>query len=332
MENSSLLISNPKTYSHWWTFIPALPPDRTGLEYKMLRRQWADHTMNPLKHQNGAWKPNSTRGFYIEHREDHISTVLFHLWALFPCNEWVGRLLDLWNVPHGNVFDTRWCYSWEERDDRGKHITDIVLCYADEEGQGILVIETKRLGGKLTGKDLDGGVHYLNMPSLRSFKRRQCAFLVDQRDVARAKAQLPRGTNVNSWQAMGRLQSECILQLPFPEPVCKMVKSYIARHYADLGMAFDPVTAAALEVSQFTGTMDRYTRVRELQLQSSIERFLLGSEVTFCSRQGRMPEPPSIWLATEPSLLDIWQRFSEGRPLQSMQDHKQALWRLPTNR
>jgi hypothetical protein len=89
MENGSILSLNPKTYSHWWTFIPVLPIDRDHLEYKILRRQWADHTMNPLKYQGGFWKPNSSRGFYVEHREDHISTVLFHLWALFPSN-WPG--------------------------------------------------------------------------------------------------------------------------------------------------------------------------------------------------------------------------------------------------
>jgi hypothetical protein len=206
-----------------------------------------------------------------------------------------------------------------------------VLCYVDEEGQGILVIEAKVPAGKLKPKDLDGGLHYINMPSLRPFKRSQCAFLVDQNYVAGAKARLPPGTRVNSWQAMGHLQSECALQLSLPEPACKIVQSYIARHYADLGMAFDSATAASLDVSQFTGTMDRYARVRELQLQSSIERFLLGSEVTFCSRQGRMPEPPFIWLATEPSLLEIWQSFLEGRPLQRMQVHQQPLWRLPTS-
>lgn len=237
----------------------------------------------------------------------------------------------MWNIRHGQVSDARWCYSWYQRDHLGKHITDIVLCYADEEGQGILVIETKRRGGTLTRKDLDGGLHYLNMPSLRPFKRSQCAFLVDQSDVARTTAKLPAGTGVNSWQAMGRLQSECAQQLSLPEPARKIVQSYIARHYADLGMAFDSATADSLDVSQFTGTMDRYARVRELQLQSSIERFLLGSEVTFCSRQGQMPEPPFLWLATEPSLLEIWQRYEGGRPLQSMQDQEEHLWRLPTS-
>lgn len=284
--------------------------------------------MNCLKDVRGVWKLNSTRGFYVEQREDHISTVLFHLWTLFPFRNWVGRLLDLWFVPHGQISDARWCYSWEQRDLK-KHITDIVLCYADENGQGILVIEAKRPGGKLTSKDLDGGLHYLNMPSLRPFKRRQCAFLVDESYIADAKAQLPLGTGVSSWQAMGRLQSECALQLSLPERTYEVVRSYIARHYADLGMALGSAATASLDVSQFTGTIDRYSRVTDLRLQSSIERFLLGSEVTFCSRQGQMPEPPFKWLATEPSLLEIWQSYLRGRPLQTTQDREQPLWRLP---
>src|SRR5258708_39778147 len=118
MHTSSLLITEPRTYANWWTFVPVIPPSREDLEYKILKRQWADHTMNCLSDKTGSWKLSSSRGFYVEHREDHIATILFHIWALFPDVGWVGKLLELWGIEHGNISRARWSYSWEQKRDR----------------------------------------------------------------------------------------------------------------------------------------------------------------------------------------------------------------------
>jgi|GEM_PF-1962709 hypothetical protein len=328
---SSLLIDNPRTYANWWTFIPVLPSSRETLEYEILKRQWADHTMNCLSNKTGLWKLSSSRGFYVERREDHITTVLFHIWALFPDTKWVGRLLDLWQISHSRVTRARWSYSWEQKRDKASRpdICDIVLCYEDETGQGVVVVEAKRPGGALSDKDLNGGQRYLELPSLRSFRRRRCVFLVDEHDKYSAISKLPSNTPVTSWQAMGRLQTELSDDLPISSDHRARIGTYIARHYADLSLGFDSLDPEAFEASEFTGTHDRYRRIQEGRLPSSVERFLLGAEVSFCARTGRMPQPPFAWLAEEPSFVDVVKRSRGSGLLQTTQDREKALWRLP---
>jgi len=51
---------------------------------------------------------------------------------------------------------------------RRPDITDIVLCWEADLGQAVFVIEAKRVGGKLSDKDLDGGSAYLQLPSIKA--------------------------------------------------------------------------------------------------------------------------------------------------------------------
>lgn len=133
---SSLLFDEPRTYLYWWTFIPVLPGSSEDPLYRVLKRLWADHTMNCLSNKSGAWKLASSRGFYVHGREDHITPVLFHIWAAFPDCCWVHSLLDLWKVEHGAIKRVKWSYSWEQKRDlsRRPDITDIVLCWEGEHG------------------------------------------------------------------------------------------------------------------------------------------------------------------------------------------------------
>jgi hypothetical protein len=173
-------------------------------------------------------------------------------------------------------------------------------------------------------KDLNGGMNYLELPSLRPFTRKRCLFLVDESDLISVVAQLPKGTPVASWQAVGRLQAALVSGLAIPENVRGNIKACVARHYTDLGMGFDAAAAGSLDKSEFTGNENRYGAVREKGLTSSVERFLLGAEVSFCARAGRMPEPPYSWLAAEPSFIDIVRQHR-----QTTQERGQPLWQLP---
>jgi hypothetical protein len=323
---SSLLIDKPKTYAHWWTFVPVIPASRHDHGYSALKRQWFDHTMNCLSGGPGDWKLKSSRGFYVQGHEDHIAPVLFHIWASFPDAAWVGPLLDLWDIAHGVVRRVQWSYSWEQRTNGKNPITDIVLCWEDSDGQAVVVIEAKRPGGVLSAKDLDGGARYLDMPSIRPYERKSAVYLVDKADVERTKAAIP-GTPVTSWQDMGRLQAGLMLRTA-SRGHAGHLQACVAKHYADLGMPFDQALADLLADTDFTGERRRYDAVFRLGLADPLERFLIGGEVTFCARSGRMPEPPFAWLADEPSFLEVWAARSSAQR-QTTDERAKPLWRLP---
>jgi hypothetical protein len=321
---NSLLLTSPKTYLFWWTIIPSLPESRSDPQYQMLKRLWADHTMNCLSNKTGDWKLASSRGFYVQGREDHITPALFHIWAAFPDSSWVASLLDLWAIPHRHVRSAKWSYSWEQKRDlsRRPDITDIVVCWEDEQGQAVLVIEAKRAGGKLSDKDLNGGTGYLQLPSIREFERKAVAFLVDEADVVPASAVLPPNTPITSWQAMGRLQAAHASQQTLALEARELLCSFIAKHYADLGFPLGPKWNLPLGET-FDGSEPRYKSFKTIAAPGSVERFLLGSEAVFCAREGRMPHPPMEWLAGEPSFVDVVIARS-----QTTADREKCYWRL----
>jgi hypothetical protein len=323
---SSLLFEDPKTYLYWWTVVPLLPESSNDQQYRVLKRLWADHTMNCLSNKNGAWKLASSRGFYVQKREDCITPVLFQIWAAFPDCTWVGSLLDLWDVPHGTIRRARWSYSWEQKRDKSRRpdIIDIVLNWEDEQGQAVVAIEVKRRGGQLSDKDLNGGTGYLQLPSIIPFERKWVAFLLADADVDAARKKLPPGTLIAPWEAMGELQMAHASRLATSDDVRGLIGSYIAKHYSDLGMPLK-LHSVIPDSDGFDGSHVRYDAVRAMNLASSIERFLLGSEAVFCARAGRMPDAPFEWLAKEPSFIDVVVSKS-----QTTSDREQPHWRLIT--
>ena len=127
---SSLLTSSPKTYLYRWTFATCLPADKKSHAYAVLRRVWADHTMNTVKRTDAGPVPGP-RGAYVESREDHITTVLFQIWAAMPGVAFASTLLDLWDIPHGTISDIHWSYLWEQKPEpRARpNIADIVFLW-----------------------------------------------------------------------------------------------------------------------------------------------------------------------------------------------------------
>ncbi len=322
---SSFLVEKPRTYRYWWTFIPVLPRSREDHAYAVLKRQWADHTMNTVRRDGEGWLPGS-RGAYVEGREDHITPALFQMWAAFPGSSWVPRLLALWRMaPVGDVTAVRWSYSWEQKRARGMRpdITDIVINWRDQQGDAVLIIEAKRKGGKLSPKDLDGGRSYLSMPSIQTVPRRTVGFLVDEQDNSTVIAKIPQGTPVATWQDMGRAQSLCASEQAISESERIRMRALIARHYSDHGMCFDTALSKSLGDEIFDGSSMKYAAIRQRSLPAEIEAFFLGSEVTFCARRGIMPSPPFAWLADEPSLLDL------SRSPQMTSERERPLWRIP---
>lgn len=322
---SSFLIDKPRTYRYWWTLVPVLPRSREDHGYAVLKRQWADHTMNTIRREGDAWRVGS-RGAYVEGREDHITPALFQIWAAFPGASWAARLLSLWGiVPEGDVTAVRWSYSWEQKRALGMRpdITDIVVQWRDRGGFGALVIEAKRRGGAFGPKDIAGGTSYLMMPSLQSVPRRAVGFLVDERDLATATTKLPKGTRIATWQDMGKAQSLCASEQQIPDADRRRMQALIASHFAHHGMGFDQTLSGSLGNESFDGSEKRYAAVRAQALPAQIEAFFLGSEVSLCARRGLMPAPPFAWLAEEPSLLDL------TRSPQPTSDRERPLWRIP---
>lgn len=160
------------------------------------------------------------------------------------------------------------------------------------------------------------------MPSVRPFERKYMVYLVDEGDLPSTISSLPSGTPATSWQQLGQLQADLIESFE-SSAVRGLLKAYVAKHYSDLGMPFDQEFLNHVGNETFTGTQDRYQTATQLGLADSLERFLIGSEVTFCARSNRMPELPYAWLADEPSFPDI-----VSEKTQTTQDRGKPLWRL----
>lgn len=332
---SSLVCELPRTHRYWWTCAPVMPRTRISIGYRTLRRQWADHTMNTFRIDGANIRPNS-RGFYTETREDHIATVLFHIFGMFEGSRWAADLLGLWNLPYeGEIEAVRWSYSFEETLDQHDRvpglkpipIADIVFSWMDADGEAIAVIETKKPGGRISSKDKRPDL-YLKLPSIKKISRKFKVFLICQSDLTQFRDMLPHGSRIATWQQVADLQAQLAAQIPVPRNLAGVLSRYALAHYADLGVVVGQQPMLKIDHSPFDGTVARYDSIRALSLAPSVEDFLIGSEAAFCARAGLMPTAPYPWLAEEPSCLDVWRRGKSGAPLLPTSRYSEPLWKI----
>ncbi len=322
-----------KFHRFWWTCIPALPTARDSREDRMLRRVWADHTMNTLRlGADGSVTPNA-RSFYVEGNEDHVVPALFQTWAILPAPAaWAPDLLSALGVEAvGEVRTVRWSYLFEQPYDGKKFcIADIVLFWQDDAGASAVVIETKVRGGSLTTKDISGLDRYLSMPSIRSLPRRRVALVVDEADAAKIRAATGDAYPVATWQTIIGLQIQAVRASAFDgmaaEDVAAVIHVHARHHGIEPLPAWSPPELhphlAAL------GTPESYARLRGLGTPLALEAFLLGSEAAFASRRGIMPTPPYDWLAEDPDALSLFLAAKAGASTkQSTADRRVAHWR-----
>lgn len=300
----------------WWHGVSALPASPTDRAYFALRRVWGDHTMA------GA------RGFYRLASEDHISTVLFHIWDLFPDFSWVASLVRASGGEAGRVKQSTWSYACEEKLDehlrahhgRGFVIPDIMLNFSDEFGEGQLTFEAKRPGASATQQDERKLETYCDLPSTRHLRRRTGCFLLgSEEDAPRADA--AAAWPVLTWERMRTLQIEASRTLDAAEEVRSRVAAWIARHYARLGIGTAQVPPPMDGARH--ATIESYAAIRRLDLAESVQRFLLGSEASEMAYGGLRPAPPMDWLALEPTEAEV-----RSRKRQTTAERQIVRWRL----
>lgn len=333
VQNSPYLTTVPdKVHRFWWTCFPALPRSRETHAYHALKRVWFDHTINTFEEAApGQWRRRA-RGFYTEGSEDHIAPVLFQNWALFPESSWAPSLLEAYHIGvKGAVRRVRWCPFFEQPYDGRKFcIADIVLCWEDDAGIGLLVLEAKVRGRKLGTKDLPQASRYLRMPSIRAISRRHFGLLVDAADEAVVRRTIMETAPIATWQTLGRLQIAAAQHLPLCSGWVDRITRLLAAHFSYFGFDVDGWASACVGISSdMVATCDQYAEIRAHELPASVEDFLIGSLVVLAARNGNMPASPHDWIYDEPDCISI---YCQGRQhkagYQTTADRRIARWSL----
>lgn len=325
-----------RAHKVWWTCLPVLPRDRSHWPYSMLRRQWFDHTMNTFRQDgSGGWRPNS-RGFYTEAAEDHMTVVLFHIWAALPDGAWVPALLKAFGVQAtGQVCTVRWAFSVEDgyagpQIGRNFRIADIVLCWRDCAGDGVLVIETKKPGGALKSGDHPERTLYLRMNAIERVPRRHYGLLVDARDLSRARSTMGTPTPIITWAQLAALQIEAIGRAKLAAEIEARVRSFIAVMYGRNGVPLPG--EQPLPADPAAGALERYREIEALNEPENVRDLLIAAEIAQAVEAGVMPQPPFPWLAAEPKAIDIYLAGRDKRPgSQTTQERRIQWWRLGRN-
>lgn len=221
--------------THWWKIIPTIPSRKTSWQYKTLRRIWFDHTMC------------GGRGIYNLKSEDCLTVLLFNNWTLFPNNDWCKKFLNACNVnTSGEIEKIRWSFGFEEylQNESRRPIADIVIKWKDEIGEGILIIEVKKKGlrsNSLNEKDIPSSSIYLQLPSIKKYKRKSACLLIDEEDLENVRKQIGENEPIITWQKMASLQIEFAQELNIPDSVKEFVVGSLLNSYAENGIFPTPL-------------------------------------------------------------------------------------------
>lgn len=330
MTESPYLIGPPAAlHRYWWTCFPALPTNQESHHYHSLKRVWFDPTMNIVRRADGGGFKSGARGSYRERSEDFLTPFLFQTWALFGEEPaWVPRFLGLFGIePVGKVSKASWCYLFEQpHSGRQICIADVVFSWRDEGGEAVLVLEAKVKGGKLSSKDVNDPDRYLRMPSIAAVERRWLAFLVDDADAEPVHHQIHGRFPVGTWQAMVRTQLDAATSLITEPEISREIAAAIVWNARSAGLDYPAESAGELRFVIGAGNSSSYDRIKALSATADEIAYLLGTEVRKTCANGRMPEPPFEWLASEPDVLTACDPQSPTR--QKTVDRQVARWRV----
>lgn len=330
MEDGPYLIEQPAAlHRYWWTCVPALPTSKRSRHYHSLKRVWFDPTMNIIRRSGTGELRSGSRGSYRERSEDFLTPFLFQTWALFGERaEWVPSFLGLFDInPVGGISEPSWCYLFEQpHAGRQICIADIVFSWRDDAGEGVLVLEAKVRGGKLTAKDVEDPERYLRMPSIAAVERRSLAFLVDGADAAVVHRQVGARYSVGTWQEVVRAQCEAVKYSVAEPTVAQEITTAIIWNARSSGLEFADENLEEFRFLAGTGHSSSYDRIKALPATPDEIAYLLGTEVRKACTGGRMPDPPYEWLRGEPDVLTACDPQSLTR--QKTPDRQVARWRL----
>jgi len=285
----------------WWHGIAALPATRQDHAYYALRRVWDDHTMA------------GNRGFYRVGSEDHVTPALFQNWALFPDTNWVAALIGDAGGEAGRVSRVRWAYACEEildaqlRPFHGRDfvIPDIMLTYEDENGPALLVFEVKKPGTAAEPADARKLTSYVDLPSMRTIKRRFGCLLVSQQVAEKSRQACAGKWPVLTWEHLSELQLAATSEMKLPITIRDQVSYWIKHHFSRYGVFRN---VAPSQFNRLHGTYESYREIDALSAPDGVRLFLKGSECSEAALTGRQPDPPLPWLADEPNSEKIRQQ------------------------
>lgn len=235
-------------HRNWWTTLLALPTGTDTPGYAALRRVWADNTINTVyEDEDGGLRSKAKRGIYRTDSEDHLMVALFENWAALPDCSWVTPFLGACGIrPNGDIQAVGWSYEYtQDRPGKkpGKLTADIVVCWRDQDGDAVLVLEAKKPGNRLWGeKDLPDSSPYCDVPGFDGIERcRRHTCMLVAADDAVAMASLLRDQPVLTWERLLSLQAEAFGRMPVPDALRAFLIGAIVHQGAGYGIIPTPL-------------------------------------------------------------------------------------------
>lgn len=299
-------------FNAWWQGVAALPLDCSEQAYFVLRRIWADQTINT---------PTGARSFYRRGTEDHVTPALWQNWYLFEDPNAMAPFLRTAGARVGELKRVQWAYACEELTGVGRSFVtpDIIVHYEDEKGPGILAIEAKRHGQYAKREDRLKLDQYCKLPSMRGISRRHGCFLVSEKAKEATRTNTDDHYPVVTWEELAFAQRDATHFLSIEPSSRTVVENWIARAFDRVGLGSAAPTPSPHSIH--FGTAAGYAAIRERKLPPKVELFLMGSECVEASWLGIVPEAPLPWLASEPVGADV-----RRKGFQTTDDRRVCRW------
>ena len=151
--------------------------------------------------------------------------------------QWIPELLKTAGFSYTNkISAANWGYEIFDRASR--KLADVVIHYRDESGDGLVIIKSKKKGGRLKPTDVDPS-SYLDLETFNWAPQRRLIYLVDESDLTSVTdliADRSQRSGILTWQALGGLQVKLALELPCNENLRSYVAGSIQQQFLAVGV------------------------------------------------------------------------------------------------
>ncbi len=228
---------------YWYQLLNCLPVSSNSIEYKRLKRVWADQTR--FKGTKGT--TNRKHTLFNLTSEQNLQISLWENFSIFNKEKFILKLIKLANLdfPIQSVTNVSWSYEWEKPIYKNEYrigikLIDIVLKITTNKSEYLIVIECKNLTSKLAEKDLSPSYYLDNIEEFDRFgTNKSILYCIGERAEKAVKEQvkqLKNNVGIITWESLAILQLDLVIDLEVNETIKKFISYSLIKQFQNKGI------------------------------------------------------------------------------------------------
>lgn len=326
----------PQKPEFWWQLFNCLPTSKNTIEYKRIKRIWADQT----RFRGAKGTSKRKHNLFNLTSEQNLQVTLWENFSIFNKKDLAKEIAILsgFDINSQEVENISWSYEWEKPIYNngyrvGIKLLDIVIKITTSHAEYLVVVECKNLTSTLGKKDIDSSYYLDDIEEFERFKEKKTIlYCIGERVKIKVENQLKEyynKPNIITWNDLAELQVDLCDKLDVEEKIKKFLSYSILKQFESKGI--DLLNGNLFANTQMHLVVDtdireimnmNYNSVFQLGIDEKLKSYICGALLN------QFPKINRTTLPLEYLYSELKQDQMDKAENQSRKEREIAIWDL----